>query len=106
MDDTNDTTSPNAWFVPKLSVTSQLHQEVDRRAAARLSRDELAILTDKLIQDWYHHTALIDSLLGKVRSMEVKLALSSAPKLGEPKEEHFTWAKQLLSRQAAKPPRS
>lgn len=103
MDDTSDTTSPSAWFIPKLSVTTQLHQEIDRRAAARLSRDELASITDKLIQDWYHHTTLIDSLLGKVRSMEVKLALSSAPRLEGPKEEHFTWAKQLLN-QAAKPP--
>lgn len=103
MDDTSDTNSPNDWFIPKLSVTAQLHQEVDRRAAARLSRDELAIITDNLIQDWYHHTALIDSLLGKVRSMEVRLALSSAPKLEGPKEEHFTWAKQLLD-QATKPP--
>lgn len=103
MDDTSDANSPNDWFIPKLSVTAQLHQEVDRRAAARLSRDELANITDKLIQDWYHHTALIDSLLGKVRSMEVRLALSSAPKLEGPKEEHFTWAKQLLD-QATKPP--
>jgi hypothetical protein len=33
--------SPGAWLIPKLSLQSELEMECDRRAAARLSRDQL-----------------------------------------------------------------
>lgn len=93
----SDAYEPAHWLVPHLDLQTQLHQEVDRRRAAHLSRDELAALTDKLIIDWYHHSKLIDSLLGHVRRMEVDLALRDAkPSKPEPSEEHYQWAKQLF----------
>jgi len=64
------------WLTPQPEPHTQLRQEQDRRAAAKLSRDELSILADKLIVDWYTHSALIDSLLRRVRCLEVELALS------------------------------
>jgi hypothetical protein len=63
------------WLVPQLDLQTQLRLEVDRRTAAKLSRDELSVLVDKLIVDWYHRSALVDNLLGRIRSMEVELAL-------------------------------
>lgn len=85
------------WLVPELSVSTQLRQEVDRRAAANLSRDELAILTDKLIVAWYMHNELINNLLGRIRHLEVDVALSTAqPSTPEPSQEHYEWAKELL----------
>lgn len=87
-----------SWLTPQLDLHTQLRQEQDRRAAARLSRDELAILIDKLILDWYTHSNLIDNLLGRVRCLEVELALSSAPPAStEPSDEHYRWAAELLS---------
>ena len=85
------------WLVPQLDLQTQLRQEVDRRTAAHLSRDELAALTDKLIVDWYHQNKLIDNLLGRVRRMEVDLALRDAkPSTPEPADEHYEWARQLF----------
>jgi hypothetical protein len=85
------------WLVPELSLQTQLRQEMDRRAAAHLSRDALAELADKLIVDWYRHAELIDALLGRVRCMEVEMALMSAPPARrEPSPEHYEWARQLF----------
>jgi hypothetical protein len=93
----NDETASTHWLIPQLDLQTQLRQEVDRRTAAHLSRDELAVLADKLIVDWYHHSELIDNLLGRVRRMEVDLALRDAkPSRPEPSEEHYKWAKQLF----------
>ncbi len=87
---------PDAWLSGELTLASQLHQEVDRRAAAQLSRDDLSILADRLIVEWYRHSAMLDSLLGKVRHLQVELALSRAtPFPSEPTPEHYRWAKEL-----------
>jgi len=87
-----------AWLVGELSLPSQLHQEMDRRAAAKLSRDELSILVDRLITEWYRHTTTIDALLGKVRHLQVELALSSGVQgIPPPSAEHYEMAKQLGS---------
>lgn len=84
-------------MVPDLSLPSQLQMECDRRAAARLPLEQLAVRTDELIQSWYHQQDLINRLLGRVRHLEVKLALSGAQPLGEPTAEHRRWAAELLS---------
>jgi hypothetical protein len=89
------------WMIPKVSVPSQLQREMDRRKAARLSRDDLAVLSDKLIFDWYQHSALIDQLLGEVRQLQVKLALAGDPipaRRGA-SPEHYEWVRQLTGRQ-------
>jgi hypothetical protein len=85
------------WLVPELDLQTQLRQELDRRTAAKLSRDELSVLVDKLIVDWYHRSALLDNLLGRIRSMEVEMALLMAkPSPAAPTEEHYEWAADLL----------
>jgi hypothetical protein len=85
------------WLVPQLDLQTQLRLELDRRTAAKLSRDELSVLVDKLIVDWYHRSALLDNLLGRIRSMEVEMALLMAkPSPAAPTEEHYEWAADLL----------
>ena len=72
--------------------------EADRRAAAQLSRDELNMLCDKLICDWYQQRELIDRLLGQVRRMQVEMALATAPPAKqEPEPQHLEWARELLT---------
>lgn len=83
-------------LVPVLNLQTQLEMECDRRAAARMSRDQLAIKTDELIQAWYHQHELINRMLGKIRQLQVQVALSGAPVLGEPTAEHHQWARELL----------
>lgn len=88
------------WLVPDLTLEVQLRRERDRRAAAHKSLDELAVIADKLIVDWYQHTTLIDNLLGRVRVLEVELALAQKPETNAtslaPKDYHYKWAAELL----------
>jgi hypothetical protein len=88
----------DAWFIPDLSLPTELQMEADRRAAAKLSRDELNILADKLICDWYQQRELIDRALGRVRHLEVELALAGppVPARREPEPQHLEWARELL----------
>jgi len=90
-------------LIPALSLPTELEMEKDRRAAARLSRDQLAIKMDELIQTWYHQHALIDQLLGEVRHLQVRLALAGPPvpsKRG-PEQRHMEWARDLMGRPPA-----
>lgn len=64
------------WLTAQPEPHTQLRQEQDRRAAAKLSRDELSILADKLIVDWYAHSTLIDGLLRRVRCLEVEVEVA------------------------------
>jgi hypothetical protein len=85
-------------LVPVLSLQTQLEIECDRRAAARMSRDQLAIKIDELIQAWYMQQAMINQLLGELRQTQVKLALAGPPlpaKRG-PEQRHVEWARDLL----------
>lgn len=63
------------WFTPELSLPRQLEREIDRRHAARMDRNDLSVLVDKLIVDWYRQNELVDRLLGKVRQLQVEVAL-------------------------------
>lgn len=85
-------------LVPVLSLQTQLEMECDRRAAARMSRDQLAIKIDELIQAWYMQQALINQLLGELRQTQVKLALAGPPVPARrgPEEQHVEWARDLL----------
>ena len=90
--------SPGAWLIPELSLQSELEMECDRRAAARLSRDQLAGKIDELIQAWYMQHALINRMLGEIRQLEVKLALAGppVPSKREPEQRHVEMARELL----------
>jgi hypothetical protein len=92
--------SPGAWLIPELSLQSELEMECDRRAAARLSRDQLAGKIDELIQDWYMQHALINRMLGEIRQLQVKLALAGppVPSKREPEQRHVEMARELLWR--------
>ena len=92
--------SPGAWLIPELSLQSELEMECDRRAAARLSRDQLAGKIDELIQAWYMQHALINRMLGEIRQLEVKLALAGppVPSKREPEQWHVEMARELLWR--------
>jgi hypothetical protein len=87
-------------LVPVLSLPTQLEMECDRRAAARMNRDQLAIKIDELIQQWYHQHALIDRLLGELRQLQVQVALGPpVPSKRGPEERHVEWARELLGRE-------
>ena len=92
--------SLGAWLIPELSLQSELEMECDRRAAARLSRDQLAGKIDELIQAWYMQHALINRMLGEIRQLEVKLALAGppVPSKREPEQRHVEMARDLLWR--------
>jgi hypothetical protein len=87
-----------AWLTPDLSLPTQFEMEQDRRAAARMHPQQLAVKTDELIQNWYRQREMIDRLLGRVRQLEVEVALAGAPPLGGPKQEHYEWAAEVLRR--------
>ncbi len=87
----------NSWMVPTLSLETQLSRAVDRRNAAHLCRDDLSIVVDGLIVQAYAQRALIDSLLGRVRQLEVELVLAQeAGPLQPPSDEHHRWAMDVL----------
>ena len=90
--------NPGAWLIPELSLQSELEMECDRRAAARLSRDQLAGKIDELIQAWYMQHALINRMLGEIRQLQVKLALAGppVPSKREPEQRHVEMARELL----------
>ena len=72
---------------------------MDRRRAARSTRDELCVLADKLLLDWYRHEAVIAAAAKRIASLEVELMLAqSKPAKPEPESHHIQWARELLSR--------
>jgi hypothetical protein len=84
-------------MVPTLSLEKQLSRALDRRTAAHLCRDDLSILADGLIVQAYGQKALIDSLLGRVRCLEVELVLArDARPLQPPSDKHQRWAREVL----------
>jgi hypothetical protein len=83
-----------------LSLSSCFEMERDRRAAAHMSRDQLAERCDELIQAWYQQQHLISELQRKAANLQVELALKGAPPLGEPTGEQHQWARELGRRSA------
>lgn len=88
-----------SWMVPELSLSSEAHQELDRRRAARLPLIELQIVADRLICDWYRHEKMLDCALRRVAALEVELALSKVPSTqgkNPPRAEHHQWAQEVM----------
>lgn len=85
-------------LVPVLSLPTQLEMECDRRAAAHMSRDQLAIKIDELIQTWYMQQSMINQMLGEIRQLQVKLALAGppVPAKREPEQRHVEMVCELL----------
>ena len=84
----------NSWMVPTLSLETQLNRDPKRRDAAHSCRDELSILVDRLIVETYDQKVVIDSLLGRVRHLEVELVL--ARPLHPPAPRPDQWAREVL----------
>ena len=88
----------DSFLSPTLSLPTELEMERDRRAAARMGRDELAERLDEMIQGWYVQHQTINRMLGEIRQLQVKLALAGPPvpaKRG-PEEQHVQWARELM----------
>jgi crotonobetainyl-CoA:carnitine CoA-transferase CaiB-like acyl-CoA transferase len=88
----------DSFLCPTLSLPTQLEMEKDRRAAARMSRDQLAEKMDEMIQTWYMQQAMINEMLGAIRQLQVKVALAGDPKPAkrEPEQRHVEWARELM----------
>lgn len=86
-----------AWLIPTISLQTELQREQDRRVAARSSRADLQILVDDLIVQWYQQQGIIDRALGRIRQLEVELALCDAPPSNaQPSALHLKMARELL----------
>jgi hypothetical protein len=86
----------HGWWIPDLTLETQLSRALARRDAAHLCRDDLSILVDRLIVETYDQKVVIDSLLGRVRQLEVELVLADARPLQPPGDEHHQWAREVL----------
>jgi hypothetical protein len=90
----------DSFLAPTLSLPTQLEMELDKRTAARMSRDQLVAKTQELIESWYMQSAMLNGALGEIRQMQVKLALAGPPvpaKRG-PEPKHMEWARELMGR--------
>lgn len=89
------------WLIPQLSLCMEAQQELDRRTAARMDRDQLHALADELIVSWYEHQSVLDQALGRIRQLEVEVALASAPPAADtPSPEHYAMAREIMRRSA------
>ena len=89
----------DSYLCPTLSLPTQLEMELDRRAAARMSRDQLAEKLDEAIQSWYLQSAMLNGALGEIRQLQVQLALAGPPvpaKRG-PEPKHVEMARQVMA---------
>lgn len=88
----------HGWWIPDLTLETQLSRALDRRTAAHLCRDDLSILVDRLIVQTYDQKVLIDSLLGRVRQLEVELVLARDSRPSpQPSSTNRQWARELLA---------
>jgi hypothetical protein len=90
----------DSFLAPTLSLPTQLEMEKDRRAAARMSRDQLAERLAEMIQTWYLQHQMINEMLGAIRQLQVQVALAGDPKppRNEPEPQHYLWAAQVMAK--------
>lgn len=88
----------DSWLNPTLSLQTEIHRERDRRAAVKLSLQELQQVTDNLIVQWYQQKQLIDCAMRRVCSLEVELMLAEAgPARHGPSARHMEMAREVLA---------
>jgi hypothetical protein len=88
----------DSFLAPTLSLPTQLEMELDKRAAASMSHDQLVAKTQELIESWYLQSAMLNGALGEIRQLQVQLALAGPPvpaKRG-PEPEHMVMARELM----------
>lgn len=77
---------------------------MDRRRAARATHEELNMLVDKLLLDWYRHEAVIAAAAKRIANLELQLMLTQTdmqlqvPGNNKPEPRHLQWARELLGR--------
>jgi hypothetical protein len=88
----------DCFLAPTLSLPTQLEMELDKRAAERMSRDQLVEKTQELIESWYLQSEMLNGALGEIRQLQVKLALAGPPRPAKrgPEAQHVEWARELL----------
>ncbi len=69
--------------------------EQQRRAAARMNRDQLVERCDELIQAWHQQQQMISELQKVAGNLQVELALKGAPPLSGPKADHYEMAHDM-----------
>lgn len=86
------------WLIPKLSLTAQLQQEMDRRYAAHCTHYELSQITDKLILAWYEQQAVIAAAAKQIADLELRLMqMQAGPAKHGPEPHHLQWARELMN---------
>lgn len=93
---------PLKWLDPTLSLSMELQQEQDRRAAVRLTHHELQELADGLIVHWYRHQTLLEQCLKQVQILELQLLIARAEPADEDFDDwHLEMARELLGEDSA-----
>jgi hypothetical protein len=90
--------SDGPWFAPELSLPTQFDMARDRRALAKLHRDELAQKADELVVDWYQMREAIQRASREIAGLQCQLALEQQPcTYGQnaPSDSHLEWAREL-----------
>jgi hypothetical protein len=84
-------------MIPELSLMTEAQREMDRRGAVKLPHQDLQVLADQLIIDWYTHRELVNRCLAKVQELEVRLALIDCkPSDPDSWRDYLDMAKELL----------
>ena len=89
----------DSYLCPTLSLPTQLEMELDKRAAASMSHEQLVKRTQELIEAWYLQSAMLNGALGEIRQLQVKLALAGPPvpsKRG-PDPEHYVMVREVMA---------
>lgn len=82
--------APAAWWLPSLSLSAEAELQACRQAAARMSRDELVIHLDALLQQCFQQRAVIRSATQHIAGLEMKGG-------AQVEERHREWARELLA---------
>jgi hypothetical protein len=78
------------WWCPSLSLSAEAEMTACRQAAARMSRDELAVHLDAMIITCFNQRAVIKAATHHVAGLEAK---GGAPVT----EQHLEWARELMN---------
>lgn len=89
----------DSFLSPTLSLPTQLQMEMDKRAAARMGRQELVGRMQEMVESWYMQQQMINEMLGAIRQLQVQVALAGDPKptRRDPEPQHVAWAAELIT---------
>ena len=82
--------APAAWWLPTLSLSAQVELTACRQAAARMSRDELVVHLDDLLQQCFQQRAVIRSATQHIAGLECRGG-------AQVEDRHLKWARELLA---------